>query len=444
VSASASAPTRRPATLTYTIVDERSPDTSHSRRRIDSGCVDLDTRLSLEQLRRADNNAANAVDLAHHALAGQGAKAACGARVQPRRCRLALASMPRASECSEPFSADAHRSSRRALASSSSSDGTTALVRSTPALTDTAQIATTRSSPRVIVPVLSNSTSVTRCSRSSDSPFFSSSPWRAATPAATTTTVGAASATAHGHETTSSAIAKRIANTAGCTFGLHLDQRRAVDEREPNAKHDQRQHHDDWHKPARDLVGEQLHRRLGVLRVAHQLHNLRHRRLLHARLGAHHHAAVDVARAANQLRVDLLGLWARLARHHRLVDRRRAAHHDAVDRHAIARHQTQQVAGIDQSASRSFDRCRRRRRRRAWRSAPAGRECCAAPGPSCAWRASRASDRSQSAPAELPASQSTSRRAHSRRRRPQPARQSMRWCCKRMRSWSTASRGNPC
>jgi hypothetical protein len=63
-------------------------------------------------------------------------------------------------------------------------------------------------------------------------------------------------------------------------------------------------------------------------------------------LGAHHEAARAVDRGAHHARSGLLGHRDRLARHHRLVDRRGALEHDAVDRDLLARPHAQPVADL--------------------------------------------------------------------------------------------------
>ena len=81
--------------------------------------------------------------------------------------------------------------------------------------------------PSVRVPVLSSTTSVTRVSASSARPFVSSTPCASSAPLARVSTIGAASASAQGHATTSTAIATQaspmtIADAAAVSTTIHV------------------------------------------------------------------------------------------------------------------------------------------------------------------------------------------------------------------------------
>mmetsp|Transcript_14376 Transcript_14376/g.48596 ORF Transcript_14376/g.48596 Transcript_14376/m.48596 type:complete len:379 (+) Transcript_14376:678-1814(+) len=141
---------------------------------------------------------------------GRTSKRSAGGATMPFS-RTARSTAP-AMGCSEPCSAAAARRRRRSRASSSSTEATSS------AACGTGTTSVSVASPVVSVPVLSNTTTLTRWAVSKAGPPLMSTPCEAPTLVPTITASGVARPSAHGQEMTSTLMPKSMLKSSGPPF----------------------------------------------------------------------------------------------------------------------------------------------------------------------------------------------------------------------------------
>ena len=187
--------------------------------------------------------------------------------------------------------------------------------------------------PSVIVPVLSSTIVPIRRVCSSTSGPLIRIPSCAPRPVPTSSAIGVASPSAHGHAMISTETAAVKAADAPPPASSQPSERR---ERDPDHDRDE---------DGRDAVGEPLHRRLAGLRLLDEPRDLRERRLGADPRRADDETAVRVDGRAGDRRSRADLDRNRLAGQQRLVDRRGSLDDDAVGRDLLAGADDEHVAG---------------------------------------------------------------------------------------------------
>ena len=192
--------------------------------------------------------------------------------------------------------------------------------------------------PRVIVPVLSRTTAVTRRAVSSASPLPMRMPSSAARPVPTMTAVGVASPSAHGQAMMSTAMVVVIAMVSQPVSGPSSAQATKVAAARPSTS---------GTNQAETRSARRCMRHLRALRVLDQADDLRQRGVRADGGGPQHEAAGAVERGADDAVAGGLVHRQALAGQHALVHRGRAVGDDAVDRDLLTGPDPHQVTDDD-------------------------------------------------------------------------------------------------